>query len=197
MNFYNQDFIWIKQSFFLLYVSWWPGFAGEDWLHTWCDNRPEKVWWSPTRVCPLRGTANHRYRGKTKKVVTFLCSTVVGQVHSIFMWCPNDESFIFCSNHSYSDSLPLRADWIPFLPKCHSSIVFTLHVKENSKELPSCTIFPFPLNLADICWQNPQRPFWGWAGSAVWESWPHLGLAPDDGSSQWPEQRLRLCNFLH
>lgn len=31
-------------------------------------------------------------------------------------WCPNDEAvFFLCSNHGYSDSLPLRAEWRPLL----------------------------------------------------------------------------------
>lgn len=64
--------------FLFCHVLWRPGFAGEDWLHARCDNRPEEVWWSSTGVCPLRGPANHRYRGTKNK--SSLCSTAVTQI---------------------------------------------------------------------------------------------------------------------
>lgn len=101
--------------------------------------------------------------------------------------------FMICSNHGYGDSLPLRADWTPF----HLDATFLLVLFQVQSLRVLMPLISFLLHLADICRQNPQRPFWGWVGSAVWESRPHLGPPPDDGSSQWPEQRLCLCHFLH
>lgn len=36
------------------------------------------------------------------------------EVQSFILWCPNDETIHCCSNLGYTDSLPLRPDWIPF-----------------------------------------------------------------------------------
>lgn len=88
----------------VLYGVQQPGSAGEDWLHTWCDNRPEEVWWSPTRICSFRGSANHWHRGKNNffynhsQIWDFRVMTL------LTLW----------SNWCYFDSLPLRADGIFF-----------------------------------------------------------------------------------
>lgn len=104
------------------------GFAREDWLHTWCDNRTEEVRWSPTRVCSFRGTTHHWYRGMEQSLVLLHCLFIrlkcctfiyvfwdwLYEVQSFILWCPNDETIHCCSNLGYTDSLPLRPDWIPF-----------------------------------------------------------------------------------
>lgn len=38
-------------------------------------------------------------------------------------------TLVFCVVTSYADNLPLRADWIPFLPKWHLFLIFALCVK--------------------------------------------------------------------
>lgn len=130
--FYDHHVPWLNRIFFFFNVFWWPGFAGEDWLHTRCDNRPEKVWWPPTRVCPLRHTATHWYRGKKKNsVVIFVCSIVVGQIHSSFIWSPNDDTCILCSNQlrwqftakSWLDTFSAEMASIPdFCPVCQMTL---------------------------------------------------------------------------
>lgn len=172
-----------RLTYLILSCFFFSGFAGEDWLHTWCNNRSEEVWGSPTRIGPVWATAHHWYRGTHALLLPNLAWTWYFQVlHGVHMM----KLLNLCSNFGYTDSLPLRADWIPYFsgPLC---IVVTSYEHLSS----------FSPNLTDICRQNPQRPIWGRAGSAVWESRPHLGPASDDGSSQWPEQRLCLCHFLH
>lgn len=108
---------------------WQPGFAGEDWLHTWCDNRPEEVWWSPTRICSFRGSANHWYRGKTNFL--YSCAQILFiRVMTLLK---------LCSNWCYFDSLPLRADGILF--NWNAAVYFFFQLKWRYFHLPLCQIF--------------------------------------------------------
>lgn len=70
------------------------------------------------------------------------CTKFKCRVHSDFIWCPNDDNFILCSNYCYTDSLPLRADWIPVLtPKYRCFFLCVLKNCSHARFLSTCQIF--------------------------------------------------------
>lgn len=168
--------VWWKWGHFFGCTCPITGFAGEDWLHTWCDNGPEEVWRPPTWSCSFRGSANHRYRGKDQLPSR---SEQVFRIQTSAWW----HSYL-CSNSCCFDSLPLRADgnvfnWNP------AGVLFS-YWNWDVFMLPSVRYLSakYPETCLRMSWfRSLRKPApsgtcdWWWIHSAAWTEATPLSLS--------------------